>query len=327
MLKKIKDAFRVWLRAFQIWQKLGYLPWTKPKEKAKKKSSEKGKGDFYRGTFDGIPFLNDDAKRTFTHLLLRPGYMIRDYLSGQHERYMAPFTSMIIFFAFFALVSSIVNPEYPRKSAPAKEKVEIQAGDSTVVDSTAVGSVAIDSTAVDSTAIDSTAVDSEPLNPRARKIILGILRFEEHRHILSLDRHPEDVDTPWEASLAALESSLRSRGVYLFLGDFLFMCLAMAMALRKRGLGFSAAAATSAYVLCQFSFFMLFNLLLTWGKSGKIGFFLMAALLIIDYRQLFGETWKGSIRLAIRTGLMYLVVWALLILLLLPLVYLLVQVI
>ena len=327
MLKKIKDAFRVWLRAFQIWQKLGYLPWTKPKEKAKKKSSEKGKGDFYRGTFDGIPFLNDDAKRTFTHLLLRPGYMIRDYLSGQHERYMAPFTSMIIFFAFFALVSSIVNPEYPRKSAPAKQKVEIQAGDSTAVDSTAVGSVAIDSTAVDSTAIDSTAVDSEPLNPRARKIILGILRFEEHRHILSLDRHPEDVDTPWEASLAALESSLRSRGVYLFLGDFLFMCLAMAMALRKRGLGFSAAAATSAYVLCQFSFFMLFNLLLTWGKSGKIGFFLMAALLIIDYRQLFGETWKGSIRLAIRTGLMYLVVWALLILLLLPLVYLVIQVI
>ena len=327
MLKKIKDAFRVWLRAFQIWQKLGYLPWTKPKEKAKKKSSEKGKGDFYRGTFDGIPFLNDDAKRTFTHLLLRPGYMIRDYLSGQHERYMAPFTSMIIFFAFFALVSSIVNPEYPRKSAPAKQKVEIQAGDSTAVDSTAVGSVAIDSTAVDSTAIDSTAVDSEPLNPRARKIILGILRFEEHRHILSLDRHPEDVDTPWEASLAALESSLRSRGVYLFLGDFLFMCFAMALALRKRGLGFSAAAATSAYVLCQFSFFMLFNLLLTWGKSGKIGFFLMAALLIIDYRQLFGETWKGSIRLAIRTGLMYLVVWALLILLLLPLVYLVIQVI
>ncbi len=327
MLKKIKDAFRVRLRAFQIWQKLGYLPWTKPKEKAKKKSSEKGKGDFYRGTFDGIPFLNDDAKRTFTHLLLRPGYMIRDYLSGQHERYMAPFTSMIIFFAFFALVSSIVNPEYPRKSAPAKEKVEIQADDSTAVDSTAVESVAIDSTAVDSTAIDSIDVDSAPLNPRAKKIIRGILRLLEHKHILSLDRHPEDVDTPWEASLAALESSLRSRGVYLFLGDFLFMCFAMALALRKRGLGFSAAAATSAYVLCQFSFFMLFNLLLTWGKSGKIGFFLMAVLLIIDYRQLFGETWKGSIRLAIRTGLMYLLVWALLIILLLPFVYLLLQVI
>ncbi len=310
-------ALQVRLRAFRIWQKLGFLPWTKPKEKAKTESSGKGRGDFYRGTFDGIPFLNDDAKRTFTHLLLRPGYMIRDYISGQHERYMAPFTSLIIFFAFFALVSSIVNPEYPRKSAPAKDKVEVQAGDST----------AVDSTAVDSTSIDSTSIDSTSLDPRIEKMGRGILQLLRYKHILSLDRHPEDVDTPWEASLAALESSLRSRGVYLFLGDFLFLCLAMAMALRKRGIGFSAAAATSAYVLCQFSFFMLFNLLLTWGKSGKIGFFLMAVLLIIDYRQLFGETWKGSIRLAIRTGLMYLLVWALLIILLLPFVYLLLQVI
>ena len=315
-------ALQVRLRAFRIWQKLGFLPWTKPKEKAKTESSGKGRGDFYRGTFDGIPFLNDDAKRTFTHLLLRPGYMIRDYISGQHERYMAPFTSLIIFFAFFALVSSIVNPEYPRKSAPAKDKVEVQAGDSTAVDSTAIGSVAVDSTSIDSTAVDSTSLD-----PRIEKMGRGILQLLRYKHILSLDRHPEAVDTPWEASLAALESSLRSRGVYLFLGDFLFLCLAMAMALRKRGIGFSAAAATSAYVLCQFSFFMLFNLVLTWGKSGKIGFFLMAALLIIDYRQLFGETWKGSFRLAVRTGFMYLVVWTLLILLLLPVVYLLVQVI
>lgn len=303
---KIKDAIRVRLRAFRIWQKLGFLPWTKPKKTAVKESSGKGKGDFYRGSFDSIPFLNDDAKRTFTHLLLRPGYMIRDYISGQHERYMAPFTSLIIFFAFFALVSSIVHPEYPRKSVPAKDKVEIQAGDST--------------------AVDSAAVDSTSLDPRYEKIARGILRLVEYKHILSLDRHPEDVDTPWEASLAALESSLRSRGVYLFLGDFLFLCLAMAMALRRRGLGFSAAAATSAYVLCQFSFFMLFNLLLTWGKSSKIGFFLMAVLLIIDYRQLFGETWKGSFRLAVRTGFVYLLVWALLILLLLPVLYLLVRV-
>lgn len=319
---KIKDAIRVRLRAFRIWQKLGFLPWTKPKKTAVKEPSGKGKGDFYRGTFDSIPFLNDDAKRTFTHLLLRPGYMIRDYISGQHERYMAPFTSLIIFFAFFALVSSIVHPEYPRKSVPAKDKVEIQAGDSTAVDSTTIASVAIDSTSIDSTAVDSTSLD-----PRIEKMGRGILQLlKKYRHILSLDRHPEDVDTPWEASLAALESSLRSRGVYLFLGDFLFLWLAMAMALRKRGIGFSAAAATSAYVLCQFSFFMLFNLLLTWGKSGEIDFFLMAALLIIDYRQLFGETWKGSFRLAVRTGFMYLLVWALFILLLLPVLYLLVRV-
>ena len=67
------------LRAFAIWQKLGYLPWHKPVA-----SRKKGSRDFYKGAFDSIPFLNDDAKRTFVHLLLRPGYMIRDYLRGSH---------------------------------------------------------------------------------------------------------------------------------------------------------------------------------------------------------------------------------------------------
>ena len=54
------------LRAFTIWQKLGFMPWSKRKSKSRK-------GDFYKGAFDSIPFLNDDAKRTFVHLLFRPG--------------------------------------------------------------------------------------------------------------------------------------------------------------------------------------------------------------------------------------------------------------
>ena len=76
MEKKKKHSFNTRLRAFTIWQKLGYLPWHRPKEKKERKSGD----DFYKGAFDSIPFLNDDAKRTFVHLLLRPGYMIRDYI-------------------------------------------------------------------------------------------------------------------------------------------------------------------------------------------------------------------------------------------------------
>ena len=76
MEKKKEHSFNVRRRAFTIWQKLGYLPWRKKEEKKTRKSS----GDFYRGAFDSIPFLNDDAKRTFVQLLLRPGYMIREYI-------------------------------------------------------------------------------------------------------------------------------------------------------------------------------------------------------------------------------------------------------
>ncbi|MBR5072553.1 MAG: DUF3667 domain-containing protein, partial [Bacteroidales bacterium] len=110
-----KKAVR--FRAFRIWQKLGFMPWSKHKSKSRK-------GDFYKGAFDSIPFLNDDAKRTFVHLLLRPGHMIRDYINGQHERYLAPLTSLIIFYAFFALISSIVNPDYSSYSPKERPTVE-----------------------------------------------------------------------------------------------------------------------------------------------------------------------------------------------------------
>ena len=79
---------------------LGENPWKK--QRAAKKEGK----DFYKGAFDSIPFLNDDAKRTFVHLLLRPGYMIRDYVGGKHDRYLTPLAALIIFYAFFTLISS-----------------------------------------------------------------------------------------------------------------------------------------------------------------------------------------------------------------------------
>ena len=115
-----KHSLRASIRAFRIWQKLGVFPWAKPKKKSA------GKGGFSKGAFDSIPFLNDDAKRTFVHLLLRPGYMIRDYINGQHERFLAPLTSLIIFYAFFAMLVSIVKPDYRAETAGKKEKIKIE---------------------------------------------------------------------------------------------------------------------------------------------------------------------------------------------------------
>ena len=153
-------------RAFTIWQKLGYLPWSRPKNK-------NSNGDFYKGAFDSIPFLNADAKRTFVHLLLRPGYMIRDYINGQHERYLAPLTSLIIFYAFFALISSIVHPDFNVKKEAAP----------TVKEETVA------------------AVDSVTVTKGVRWTDL---------YLFSLDKHPELVDTPAKASIAALERSVNS---------------------------------------------------------------------------------------------------------------------
>ena len=289
-MSKKKPAVR--LRAFRIWQKLGFMPWSKHKSKSRK-------GDFYRGAFDSIPFLNDDAKRTFVHLLLRPGYMIRDYIKGQHERYLAPLTSLIIFYAFFALISSIVNPDYSSYHPDDRSDVR------SIRDSVLVSS-----------ARQAERPDSININFNGRKAAVKALKMTEFLDLLNLDKHPENVDTPAKASLAALENALRSQGVYLFLGQFLLLWFAMCFALRKKDMSKSACAAATAYILCQFCFFMFFSLFFGSEGKGEIGVGLMAVLLTIDYAQLFGVNWKNGLKLTVKTGLWYLLAWLFLLILL-----------
>ena len=268
-----QHSWRVRWRAFKIWQELGYYPWKKTKSLQKKRS-----GDFYKGAFDAIPFLNDDAKRTFVHLLLRPGYMIRDYIRGKHDIYLAPLTSLIVFYAFFALVSSVLQPI---KEAPEKPlNINMHQFDEAIPDT------------------------------RGAQLTQNTVRLVQQGWILlHLDQYPDEVDTQHEASLAALEGALRSQGIPLFIGDFFFLWLAMGVALRRYRMGASAHAAASAYVLCQFSFFMLFAVLISWGKTTSLDAFLMFILLIVDYRQWLGVDWKKSIRLSISTGIMYLIMY------------------
>jgi hypothetical protein len=282
--KKKKHSFQVRRRALAIWQKLGFLPWRKPKAD---RTGGKKSGDFYKGAFDSIPFLNEDAKRTFVHLLLRPGYMIRDYIKGDHERYLAPLTSLIVFYAFFALVSAVMRPvQEPGRRAPFH--VDMEAAD----------------------------VENESQTKVFNLFGSTMALMEKGWVYLHLDQYPDEVDTQHESSLAALESTLRSQGIPLFLSQFFFLWLAMAIALRRYKMGMSAYAAASAYILCQFSFFMLFALLASFGKDSSIGVLLMLLLLVWDYHQWLGTDFKKSLGRAVSTGVFYGLLYAAMILLL-----------
>jgi hypothetical protein len=286
-MRKIPDTIKVRWRAFTIWQKLGYNPWHKPKEK--KKHVRKGNA-FYKGAFDSIPFLNDDAKRTFSHLLLRPGYMMRDYIRGDNERYLAPLTALIIFYAFFALVSAVLQPV--QKETRAQRVVE---------------QLSMDNVDLDEINSRVHGEDSTYTTPsRAFGILQNSLALMRTGYIyLHLDQFPEEVDTQHESSIAALEDTLRSQGIPLFIGKFILLWLALGVALRRYKVGMAACAAISAYTLCQFSFFMLFAVLLTWGKSASISTVLMGVLLTFDLHQLLGISYKKSIRRAIAVGIHY----------------------
>lgn len=280
---KKRHSLEVRLRAFRIWQKLGCNPWSQIRAVTRKGRS----GDFYRGAFNSIPFLNDDAKRTFAHLLLRPGYMIRDYIRGQHERYLAPLTALIVFYAFFALISAVFQPvqhhdEFSKRIGKDAE-IEIQLNDKDYSES---------------------------------RILQNMAKIMEKGYLyLHLDQHPDKVETQRDAAIAALEGTLRSQGIPLFISQFLFLWIAMFFALRRYRESLSACAAASAYTLCLFSFYMLFALLLTWGESTSLSLLLMLFLLAVIYRQWLGLPWKKCVGRGVMTGVYYGLIYGLLILL------------
>lgn len=267
-------SFQVRRRAIAIWQKLGYNPWEKPR-KPKRKLIKSGTGDFYRGAFDGIPFLNEDSKRTFRHILMRPGYMIRDYIQGEHEKYLAPLTSLIVFFSFFALVSAILQPVQQKKTLPFN---------------------------VDWTQVEENHTGHEELI----RVVKNTMTIVDKAYLsLHLDEFPDQVDNQQEATLAVLEGTLRGQGIPLFLSKFFFLWFAMSIALRRRGIGMSACATASAYVLCQFCCFMMIATCVTFGKSTTLSVSMMLLLLFIDYRQWLGTDNKTSLKLTVSTGILY----------------------
>ena len=261
------------IRLLRVWQKTGVSGKSQRLEKEQEKASESGLvKDFYSGSFDSIPFLNDDAKRTFVHLLLRPGYMIRDYLRGKRDIYLAPLTSLIIFYAFLALISSIISP---MSKASSPDWIE------NIFEKTYQGQRA-----------DASAEELE-----VHDRMLGVGRFLSKAYIvLHLDTLHEEVDTRLEKSIAGVEAALRERGITRFLGQLISLTLCIWLAFRRKyGFNFSASAATASYILCQFCFFMFFTILVTLGRNEDISRLLTTVLMLIDFRQLLGISWGRSL--------------------------------
>lgn len=295
MQQKLNDRISAWFKAnrrmYAIYCKLGYVPWRKPARVKTRKQ-----GGTYLGGRELIPFMNDDAKRTISQLVFRPGYMMRDYVvKGDHEHYLAPLTALLVFFSVFTLLLSILQP------AQAERSFFKQIVDSSETEFT----FSSDSTL--------TRADSLTLEARANQIGKAVREFVVLAH---LDSYPDKADKPWKKSLAAFESNLRSKGVQMFLGNFLWLWLLLWVMLRKKyHISFSGAAAISAYMLCQLCVFKMLWLLVTFGKHSDPSILFCAILLVIDYHQLLGVPYKTAARLTLRTGLLYVLYLVLLFLL------------
>ena len=303
---KLKDG----IRRFRHWQLTGVMGKAEAEAEALEQAADRtldqaaesgSVKEFYSGSFDSIPFFNEDAKRTFVHLLLRPGYMIRDYLRGQRDRYLAPLTSLIIFYAFLALIASVTAP-YSTADDPMTEWAKgIFAG--------AYQEQLSDEAWAPDTLM---AVAPDPAAAaramKARDKVLGMNRFIAETYVLlHLDTLHDEVNTRLEQSIAAVEAALRGKGVPRFLGHLISLSLCVWLAFRRRyGFSFSASAVTASYILCQFCFFMFFSILVTLGRNDDIGGLLTAALMWVDFHQLLGISWKRSLWETIRIVLLQL---------------------
>lgn len=314
---KIKDKLSAWLRAFKIWQKTGNGIWVNTRTERERKRQ-----GIFHGAFDSIPFLNDDAKRTFIHLVLRPGYMIRDYISGKHDIYMAPIASLIIFYSFFTMVSAVVNPDFKQAESQVKTDSTTIVYDDTVAISLTPGNSNDTAQSHNYTFSfdlggDDTVTDSviSAWGNRTGKMVL------HGYQLLHLDKYPDKVDTRWKASLAAFEATMRNQGVTMFIGDLLLLWMAVFVGLRRKyGIKLAAAASMAGYMLCQVCFLRMFTMLFTFGRSLDAGVLLTMLVLMIDYHQILGVSYKRSFLLTIKTGLLYAACLMVVILLLLAVV-------
>ena len=131
-----------------------------------------------------------------------------------------------------------------------------------------------------------------------------------------LDLHPELVDTRAKGFIAAMEGSLRSKGITLFLVNFLLLWPAMALSLRRYKVTWSAAAAAAAYSLCLFSFAILVTILVTLGARNSLGVTVLFLLLIVIYRQWFSISWIKSVGRVLLTNLVFALIFFLILLVL-----------
>ena len=191
-LFKRKEAYR---RLIRIYYELGYIPWRKPRKDRKPRKERKRRKDLYIGTREAIiPFLNKDSKRTIVDLILRPGYLMRDYIQrGKHEQYLAPFTALLVFYSIFTLLTAVIQPGKSRDTF----------GDS-LVEATRDAQLRVEG----DLELKNKTIDKE----QAEDFITRLFRTTSKALLITrLDLYPEAADTPWKESLAAVEAGPAAR--------------------------------------------------------------------------------------------------------------------
>lgn len=85
------------------------------------RAAGKGKPRFLKTFREAYPQLSNNFLRTIVHILLRPGYMLRDYFCGHRVIYQSPVSTFLIAISIVALCTNIGHSIAPTRFVVQKE--------------------------------------------------------------------------------------------------------------------------------------------------------------------------------------------------------------
>ena len=206
---------------------------------------------------------NRSMPRNIIHLLFRPGYMIADYLRGHRQPFFPPFKMLFIFVTTFLMVVNVVRWAKDVKDLGHESLTEV------LSNSTAEGNI-----------------DYTKLSPDEQ----SIQEFEERRKTIgamlsSLDK--------WLNDHRAISIVL----LQVFVAVSIWICFRRSKRLPRLSLSeqlFVQVFISSQMLLISMIYFFLS---LFWLPAGEddLPNIISTAVYVIDYKQLFGFSWWGTL--------------------------------
>lgn len=222
--------------------------------------------EFFRGTIgSAMPIFDGVTGQTIIQLLLRPGYMMREYLRGKRNDVLSPLPALVVFFAFLMILGGMIGIQDSNMAEELQVVRERLLADSTLT------------------------------NQAATQWILGMVDMLSGCYrFMNMDQFPEMVDTPAEHVLAGVEGWLRSQGVFTFVWWIVLLMLGLWTVGHKYKLTLSVAATIGAYMLCQWCIYEFVFMLFSLGIR-SVPAWLIMLLAWVNIHQLLGAGWKRSL--------------------------------
>lgn len=237
----------------------------------------------WQNVLGGFSNISDGFLYTLLNLLYRPGYMIKDYIGGKRIRYFKPFQTLFVLAAIYIVLAQLIDPTSLTKEIMSDDKNKKELFNATL-------NKAEDKQQGDSLNTDSVA--------KKKSIIkLGAINIEINKD--ADNQRKSFVEKVWNL-ISGWTNQNKAASILLTIPLF---AIATRLAFRRKktqqSYNVTEHVFIQTYIACQCLLISILYALLTWQATFDdfydIPIFLIFALFVIDYKQIFNKSWPCTI--------------------------------